>query len=555
MSQAASELEIPGYRVIRELGKGGAARVYLAKHQRLDIEVALKVMSPALAVDEDYNKRFVREGQTIAKLNHPGIIKVYDIDVVSFRPYIAMEYLPRGSLKERMDEPLSPRKAVHILSEVADALAYAHKEGLIHRDVKPENILFNAKESPILTDFGIAKYESSDTALTSVGIVVGTPRYISPEQAQGLGCDARTDIYALGIMLYEMLIGSPPYNAKGSMSLLYAHIHDPIPKLPPSLSRFQNLLESLLAKEPQDRLESCSLLVQRLRELSDQTKVALSVGKMDVSEARASRRRKVKSSSRFWLGTAVTCLGMILIGWLVLFQLNSSRSLEQATISDFKGMISRLLEPSNEHAKKEQTVNEKSVVDRTKIVEDGNSIPTHVDAIQAFATAEAYYYGSGVSEDKTAAISWYQKAAEQGHSIAQYYLGVAYGNGVGVEQDDDKAIHWLYQAAHQGEKGAGYNLILAKLFGSDLDYETAAKFAKQLAEEKYSPVYRILGWMYNTGTGVKSSLVQSVRWGTKSMVGEDAGELNTLPRVVFQWQNRLESELRRVSSRRIDKPT
>ena len=155
-----SHVRIPGYTILKEIGRGGVATVYLAIQESLEREVALKIMSPALAAEPNFTERFIREGRTIAQLTHPGIVTIYDISVADYQHYIAMEYLGDGSLKRRMHKPIAPAPALAVLRQVASALGFAHSKGFVHRDVKPENIIFRDPNKPVLTDFGIAKQTS-----------------------------------------------------------------------------------------------------------------------------------------------------------------------------------------------------------------------------------------------------------------------------------------------------------------------------------------------------------------------------------------------------------
>jgi TPR repeat protein len=264
-SAPIGHVRIPGYTIQREVGRGGIATVYLAIQESLDRQVALKVMAPALAADPNFTERFIREGRTVAQLAHPGIVTIYDISVADYQHYIAMEYLGSGSLKERMHKRIAPATALSILRQVAAALGYAHEKGFVHRDVKPENIIFRGKDAPVLTDFGIAKSTESSTQLTSVGVIVGTPRYMSPEQADGRGTDPRSDIYALGVILFEMLTGRPPFDSTESIAILYSHINDPIPELPEEFSSFQPLVNAMLAKEPDQRVPDSESLIEMVR--------------------------------------------------------------------------------------------------------------------------------------------------------------------------------------------------------------------------------------------------------------------------------------------------
>lgn len=259
-----SNLEIPGYTVQRMLGKGGMATVYLAMQEKFEREVALKVMAPALSADEGFRERFLREAKIVAKISHPHIVAVYDVNEVNGIHYIAMEYHPGGDLKARLRDGLSVREAIGILRDMAKALDYAHSKGYLHRDIKPDNILFRADGSAVLTDFGIAKATEGDANLTQMGMVAGTPKYMSPEQARGQPLDADSDLYSLGVVLFEMLTGRLPYEASDPIALGIQHMNAPIPKLEGRIAHFQPLIDRLLAKNAAQRPQSGAQLVREI---------------------------------------------------------------------------------------------------------------------------------------------------------------------------------------------------------------------------------------------------------------------------------------------------
>ncbi|MDY0296008.1 MAG: bifunctional serine/threonine-protein kinase/formylglycine-generating enzyme family protein [Acidobacteriota bacterium] len=245
---------IPGYVIEKELGQGGMARVFLAKEEKLERYVALKVMALSPTQDDSMAKRFVREARTAAGLSHAGIVPVYDVGEHGGNFYIAMDYLPGGSLAGLVAQgPVEPGKALETFAAIASALDYAHGEGFIHRDVKPDNILFRKDGTPVLCDFGIARAVGSATRLTKTGMSVGTPHYMSPEQARGKPLDGRSDLYSLGVVLYEMLTGKVPFEAEDSVAVAIAHVQDPVPRLPENLAKYQPLLDKLLAKDPEQR--------------------------------------------------------------------------------------------------------------------------------------------------------------------------------------------------------------------------------------------------------------------------------------------------------------
>ncbi len=261
------KIEIPGYVIEGEIGEGAMANVYLATQRSLERKVALKVMAAALAADPTFCERFLREGKTLARLSHPHTVTIHDIGNVGELYYMAMEYLPNGTLKERIAAGLTPEQGVTLIRQIASALGYAHAQGLVHRDVKPANILFRADGTAVLSDFGIAKSLDDRTQFTQAGFAVGTPSYMSPEQARGQEIDGRADLYALGVVLYEILVGELPYRGTDALSTALAHLTEPLPELPVHHGRYQEVLRKLLAKDPAERYPDADALVLALDNL------------------------------------------------------------------------------------------------------------------------------------------------------------------------------------------------------------------------------------------------------------------------------------------------
>jgi len=265
--KSAMNIQIPGYDIEGEIGEGAMASVYLATQRSLERKVALKVMAAALAADPTFCERFLREGKTLARLSHPHTVTIHDIGNVGELYYMAMEYLPNGTLKERIAAGLSPEQGLVYIRQIASALGYAHGLGLVHRDVKPANILFRADGTAVLSDFGIAKSLDDRTQFTQAGFAVGTPSYMSPEQARGQDIDGRADLYALGVVLYEILVGELPYTGNDALSTALAHLTEPLPELPVHHGRFQEVLRKLLAKDPAERFPDAAALLRALDDL------------------------------------------------------------------------------------------------------------------------------------------------------------------------------------------------------------------------------------------------------------------------------------------------
>ena len=268
--------DIGRYHIVEHLGEGGMATVYQAFDTRLERDVAIKVIRkdafPA-NMHAHVFKRFEREAKALARLSHPNIVKIHDYGDYEGSPFLVMEYIPGGTLKSRMGTPFNTGEAVRLLLPIAQALEYAHEHDIIHRDVKPANILLSEKGQPVLSDFGIAKILESDegNTLTGTGVGIGTPEYMAPEQCLGEEVDSRTDIYALGIVFYEMVAGRKPYLANTPMAVIHKQISDPLPSpgsfvtgLPKGVER---VIFKALAKRPQDRYASMGEFAAALEKL------------------------------------------------------------------------------------------------------------------------------------------------------------------------------------------------------------------------------------------------------------------------------------------------
>ena len=269
-------IQISGYHIQRTIGTGGMATVYLAVQASLEREVALKVMNPSLAADPNFSRRFLQEARTLASLSHPNIVAVYDVGVTEGQlNYFSMQLLPRGDFAHRIREGIAESEIARVLRGVGAALGFAHKRGFVHRDVSPANVLFDANDHPILTDFGIARAVARSSRLTSGGMSVGTSHYMSPEQARGGEVDARSDIYSLGAVTVEALTGKPPYDGEDGFAIAYAHVFEPVPQLPPALARWQPLVERALAKDPRDRFPDLAAFLEALDEVAGSAPASL----------------------------------------------------------------------------------------------------------------------------------------------------------------------------------------------------------------------------------------------------------------------------------------
>lgn len=260
---------IRGHRFVRELAVGGTSMVYLAESERAGEMVVLKVLRNApLAGDENTQfSRFLQEYELISKVRHPNVVRIFDLGIADDHAYLAMEYFQRGDLRTLIAGGLDGPEALAHLAEMAAALQVVHAVGVLHRDLKPGNIMLRADNSVALIDFGLAKHVKVDVEITATGEIFGTPYYMSPEQGHGQSMDERSDLYSLGVIFYEMLMRQKPYLAPTPMAVIYMHANAPIPLLPDELRKYQPLVNGLLAKDPVHRFSSASALLTKIEEL------------------------------------------------------------------------------------------------------------------------------------------------------------------------------------------------------------------------------------------------------------------------------------------------
>jgi serine/threonine protein kinase len=260
------------YRIMEQLGQGGMASVYKAYHASLDRYVALKVLHPAFHQDQTFTARFQREARVVARLEHPNIVPIYDYSEHESRPFLVMKYIEGDTLKARLNRgPLTSEEIEKVVISVGSALAYAHKQGILHRDIKPSNVMIAKDGTMYLADFGLARIAEAGESTMSSDSIMGTPQYISPEQAIGKkDLDAGTDIYSFGVMLYEMVVGQVPFSADTPFSIIHDHIYTPLPlprKVNPNVPEpVQRVLLKALAKDRLDRYSSTEELVNAFKE-------------------------------------------------------------------------------------------------------------------------------------------------------------------------------------------------------------------------------------------------------------------------------------------------
>jgi eukaryotic-like serine/threonine-protein kinase len=275
-SRRFGAVRIPGYRCVRRLAGGSVSQLYLAESEKAGSLMVIKVtpsVRDASGVDQSF-ERFLQEYEIAHRLHHSAIVRCHELGVADDHAYLAMEYFPDGDLRRRIRAGVGTADALDLAAQVAGALAALHEAGTLHRDLKPGNVLMRGAQRIALSDFGLAKHAAIDMEITDPGIIFGTPHYMSPEQGHGEPVDERSDLYSLGVILYEMLAGEKPFTDNNPMAIIYKHRNQPVPRLPPAVAELQPLIDHLLAKRPEDRYVNAAQAESVLRQAADQARVA-----------------------------------------------------------------------------------------------------------------------------------------------------------------------------------------------------------------------------------------------------------------------------------------
>jgi DNA-binding response OmpR family regulator len=275
-SRRFGAVRIPGYRCVRRLAGGSVSQLYLAESEKAGSLIVVKV-TPSVrdesGVDQSF-ERFLQEYEIASRLHHSSIVRCHELGVADDHAYLAMEYFPEGDLRRRIRGGIAPADALDLAAQIAGALAALHEAGALHRDLKPGNVLMRAPQRIALSDFGLAKHAAIDLEITDPGIIFGTPHYMSPEQGHGEPVDERSDLYSLGVILFEMLAGEKPFTDANPMAIIYKHRNQPVPKLPPAVMQWQPIVDNLLAKRPAERYSTAAQAESVLHQAAVQARVA-----------------------------------------------------------------------------------------------------------------------------------------------------------------------------------------------------------------------------------------------------------------------------------------
>ncbi len=257
------EVTIRGMRFIEEIGKGGTSRVYLAESEKAGEVVVLKVLNhnPDAAESSEGYDRFLQEYELLSHIRHPNVVRIYDFGVADDHAFIAMEYFENGDMRRRLSDSITIGEALTYVEQIARALSAVHNIGVLHRDLKPGNVMLRSDGSLALIDFGVAKQLEAGTSITSAGTIFGTPYYMSPEQGHGEQVDARSDLYSLGVMFYEMLMQKRPYSSSTVMNVIYMHRNAPLPELAQEYSWMEPTVHRLMAKNPKHRYQTAAEVI------------------------------------------------------------------------------------------------------------------------------------------------------------------------------------------------------------------------------------------------------------------------------------------------------
>lgn len=544
------------FTIQSKLGRGGMASVYLAYEVALDRQVALKVLPHELLEQPGFGERFEREAKLIARLEHPHIVPVYVFGIDDALPWMSLRLVRGGHFGERIeDSSLTHAEGLAYFSKIADALDYAHSHGVIHRDLKPQNVLVGERGELYLADFGIARImEGVGTALTRTGAVLGTPAYMAPEQAKGEEVGAAADIYALGVMAFRWLTGILPFDGDTPYAIMFKHVQEPIPLEPLNLlpERARLVILRALAKDPRDRWPTAREFILELRNglagpasgefpgdraLTEATPSELlvsasagAVKKRNSSLPRAGTEPtrgagEVASRTKLWVwGVAVGAVISMGAGGYIR-GLWADRGDLQTAVEVAPMEPGQEAGPDREAAEKGSAFAQFNLGQR---YEEGQGVARDISqamawyrkaAGQGYARAQTrlgdiYHAGQGVPRDDEQAVTWFRKAALQGSAEAQARLGGMYELGLGVPRNDELAINWFVKAAEQGDTDAQFKLGGKYYFGTGVpqDAKQAVTWFRKAAELGHMVAQFYVGVAYALGEGVAKDDEQAAAW-------------------------------------------
>lgn len=522
---------VGSYQIIEQLGHGGMATVFKAYHPSLDRDVALKVLHPAFKNDPQFFARFQREARIVAKLEHPNIVPVYDFSEHHGEPYLVMRYVKGDTLKAEINGEAFPiEKILRIMEPVCSALSYAHKQGILHRDIKPSNIMIAEEGNVFLTDFGLARMMELGESTLSQDMMVGTPQYISPEQAQGQkDIDGRADIYALGVVLFEMLTGSVPYSADTPFAIIHDHIYKPLP-LPRSLNpdideKVEKVVLRALAKNPEDRYDNMDDFWEALKKelghvMAEKTTIATAVPK----ELKKKKKKRNYNKKKIIIGSALIFFSLCICTLIIIGSASNTEGeptpIEESAPSE-ENMPPQF--PADQPAEGERPPNsdaEKLVFEGIKTAEAGD-IPQAMDLFEQAINVDphflpAYFHAANTIQpsDPDRAEDYLMRAIDNNAAqpeplaLMGYYLtrrgdfeqatnfyeealsidpdyGLAYAGmaRIAIEDDDmGMAEEYLNQAMEMNPDAAEVNIVEALFLWSTGDRRKALKIVRELVQ-------------------------------------------------------------------------
>ena len=510
MTETLINPRIPGYQIQRKLGSGGMAEVYLATQDGFDRLVALKLLSKSATNEEQFTERFYREAKNIGALHHVGITPVYEFGEHDGQLFLSMQYLDGGDLDQRIRKgALPPEEALRLTSRIADALGYAHRHGVIHRDVKPENILFSSDGDVMLADFGIARQIQQETSLTR-GFVIGTPPYMSPEQMAGEKLDNNSDFYSLGVVLYEMLTGEAAYRTMPVEKIFAAKLSGQQLALPTRLADYQLLLDRMLAKDRSQRHQTSEEIVTQI-------------------DALVSESTTAPAAARSTITAVVLVLALAGLG------LTAYRTLwvqpEQVAVTEVEEVA--VVQPAGPTVAEYHLYLDIVTSKSPALIEDflqrfpdsplrilvlaiggAQALPTEQiviaaddgDAIAQVVVSELLDQGwLGLEQDSGRALGYASEAAASGYPFGRYVLA----EQLLVKDAPLKEVMVQLQAAAEGGSYQAQNLLGSLLLGSEdaADLAQGIKWLRSGSEQGYRVATANLAVAYRDGIGVAKNAI------------------------------------------------